>query len=187
MTEHFGIKHAKAVLGWSMGAGQTYQVSHNVSSLPFMCSNKCQWATQFPEFMDIIVPFCGAAKTALHNQVFLEGIKSALLAAKKHSSAGPCAGGQLPKDEEFRTWSEEEKTVGLKAFGRVYAGWGFSQAFYVSHTLFRLQRCADFHSERSCMRHTLVTEILKTSWPTSGKPGLYQKVLNSSSPVTNMN
>ena len=27
VTEHLGIKHARAVLGWSMGAGQTYQVS----------------------------------------------------------------------------------------------------------------------------------------------------------------
>jgi homoserine acetyltransferase len=26
VTEHLGVKHAKAVLGWSMGAGQTYQV-----------------------------------------------------------------------------------------------------------------------------------------------------------------
>lgn len=113
ITEHLDIKHARAVLGWSMGAGQTYQ-----------------WATMYPDFMDICVPFCGAAKTSLHNQVFLEGVKSALLAAKSHSSAGSCKDGILPKGEEFRTWGEEEKTVGLKAFGRVYAGWGFSQAFY---------------------------------------------------------
>lgn len=113
VTEHLGVTHARAVLGWSMGAGQTYQ-----------------WATQFPDFMDIAVPFCGAAKTSLHNQVFLEGVKSALLAAKGHSSAGSCKGGVLPKGEEYRTWTEEEKAIGLKAFGRVYAGWGFSQAFY---------------------------------------------------------
>ena len=25
VTQHLGIKHARAVLGWSMGAGQTYQ------------------------------------------------------------------------------------------------------------------------------------------------------------------
>ena len=113
VTEHLSIKHARAVLGWSMGAGQTYQ-----------------WATSYPDFMDVCVPFCGSAKTSLHNQVFLEGVKSALLAAKKHSSAGCCADGALPTGEEYRTWSAEEKKVGLKAFGRVYAGWGFSQAFY---------------------------------------------------------
>lgn len=113
VTELFGIKHVRAVVGWSMGAGQTFQ-----------------WATSYPSFMDIAVPFCGSAKTALHNQVFLEGIKSALLAAKKHTSGGSCNDGVLPQGEEFRIWTAEEKKVGLKAFGRNYAGWGFSQAFY---------------------------------------------------------
>jgi hypothetical protein len=57
-------------------------------------------------------------------------VKSALLAAKKHSSAGSCNDGAFPEGEKYRTWTAEEKEVGLKAFGRVYAGWGFSQAFY---------------------------------------------------------
>jgi len=96
-----------------MGAGQTYQ-----------------WATTYPDFMEICVPFCGSAKTSLHNKTFLEGVKSALLTAKKHTSAGSSKGGNLPKGEEYRTWTAEEKEAGLKAFGRVYAGWGFSQAFY---------------------------------------------------------
>jgi homoserine acetyltransferase len=113
VTQHLGITHARAVLGWSMGAGQTYQ-----------------WATQYPDFMDIAVPFCGSAKTSLHNQVFLEGVKSALLAAKLHPSAGSCAGGNPPTGETSRVWTAQEKDVGLRAFGRVYAGWGFSQAFY---------------------------------------------------------
>jgi len=68
VTEHLGIKHARAVIGWSMGAGQTYQ-----------------WATSYSEFLDIAVPFCGSAKTSLHNQVFLEGEKYALLADGKTS------------------------------------------------------------------------------------------------------
>jgi len=113
VTERLGITHVRAVLGWSMGAGQTYQ-----------------WTTQFPDFMDVAVPFCGSAKTSLHNQVFLEGAKAALLAAKKQPSAGSCLGGVLPKGESYRAWTTEEKDIGLKAFGRVYAGWGFSQSFY---------------------------------------------------------
>ncbi|KAH8589990.1 homoserine acetyltransferase family protein-like protein [Bisporella sp. PMI_857] len=113
VTEHLGIKHARAVIGWSMGAAQTYQ-----------------WATSYTDFMDICVPFCGAAKTSLHNQVFLEGVKSALLAAKKHPSAGVSQDGVFPKGEDYRVWTNEEKNIGLRAFGRVYAGWGFSQAFY---------------------------------------------------------
>lgn len=113
ITEHLGIKHARAVLGWSMGAGQTYQ-----------------WVTSYPDFMDLGIPFCGSAKTSLHNQVFLEGTKSALLAAKKQSSAGSGKDGILPKGENYRTWTAQEEQTALKAFGRVYAGWGFSQTFY---------------------------------------------------------
>lgn len=90
-----------------MGAGQTYQ-----------------WTTQYPEFMDLAVPFCGSAKTSLHNQVFLEGVKSALLASKAMSSAGSKEGAmKINGKEQERKWSEEEKKVGLKAFGRGYAGW----------------------------------------------------------------
>lgn len=110
VTEELGVKHARMVLGWSMGAGQTYQ-----------------WLTQYPDFMDLGVPFCGSARTSLHNQVFLEGVKSALLAAKGASSAGSAA-GELA--QTYRAWTQEERITGLKAFGRVYAGWGFSQAFY---------------------------------------------------------
>lgn len=113
VTKHLGITHARAVVGWSMGAAQTFQ-----------------WATQYPEFMDIAVPFCGSAKTSLHNQVFLEGVKSALLAVKDTRSAGSGAVGVQEGQPEARIWSAREKEVGLKALGRVYAGWGFSQAFY---------------------------------------------------------
>ncbi|KAI1487298.1 Alpha/Beta hydrolase protein [Biscogniauxia mediterranea] len=112
VTEGLGIAHVRCVLGWSMGAGQTYQ-----------------WATQYPDFMDLAVPFCGSAKTSLHNQVFLEGVKSAVLAAKGAASAGSCRGETTPASR-YRGWTAEERENGLKALGRVYAGWGFSQAFY---------------------------------------------------------
>ncbi|KAI0123216.1 Alpha/Beta hydrolase protein [Xylariales sp. AK1849] len=112
VTEKLGIKHAKCILGWSMGAGQTYQ-----------------WITQYPDFMDRAVPFCGSARTSPHNQVFLEGVKSALLAAKATASGGICQGESTPASA-YRGWTVEERANGLKALGRVYAGWGFSQAFY---------------------------------------------------------
>ncbi|GAM87476.1 hypothetical protein ANO11243_055010 [Dothideomycetidae sp. 11243] len=112
VTKGLGIKRAFAVLGWSMGAGQSYQ-----------------WGTQYPDFMDVLVPFCGSAKTSLHNQVFLEGVKSALVAPKQASSAGICAGQKYPRHDEG-SWSKEQREAGLKALGRVYAGWGFSQTFY---------------------------------------------------------
>lgn len=90
-----------------MGAGQTFQ-----------------WITQYPDMMEIAVPFCGTAKTSLHNQVFLEGVKSAMLAAKGIRSAGPKEGGVKGEGvDQKRVWTEEEKIVGMKAFGRGYAGW----------------------------------------------------------------
>lgn len=89
-----------------MGGAQTYQ-----------------WATQYRGFMDLAVPFCGSAKTALHNQVFLEGVKSALLAVKGIRSAGSGSGGVLASGQTLRKWSDPEKEIGLKAFGRAYAGW----------------------------------------------------------------
>lgn len=81
--------------------------------------------------MDFLIPFCGSAKTSLHNQVFLEGVKTALIAPKSGVSAGICAGETYPSNNTAAsTWSTEQSSVGLKALGRVYAGWGFSQAFY---------------------------------------------------------
>ena len=89
-----------------MGAGQTYQ-----------------WITQYPGFVDIAVPFCGSARTSLHNQVFLEGVKSAVLAAKGLRSGGSGAIAAAGEGAKRITWTNEEKIVALKALGRVYAGW----------------------------------------------------------------
>ncbi|KAF2261766.1 homoserine acetyltransferase [Lojkania enalia] len=113
VTKHLGVNHARMVLGWSMGAGQTYQ-----------------WATQYPDFMDLIAPFCGSAKTSLHNQVMLEGVKSALYAAKGTSSGGLVKPDVHTAKYGYSSFLPETKTTGLKALGRVYAGWGFSQTFY---------------------------------------------------------
>lgn len=113
VTKHLGVKHAKAVLGWSMGAGQTFQ-----------------WATQYPDFMDFVVPFCGSAKTSLHNQAMLEGVKSALYAAKGTSSGGVAKPEMSTAEPGYAPFTTEARMSGLKALGRVYSGWGFSQAFY---------------------------------------------------------
>lgn len=97
LTEQFAIEQIALVAGWSMAACQSYQ-----------------WAAQYPDMVRNILPFCGSAKTSIHNIVFLEGVKAALTADQNfqggHYSTPP--------------------TAGLKAFGRVYAGWAFSQTFY---------------------------------------------------------
>jgi homoserine O-acetyltransferase len=73
-----------------------------------------QWAVAYPEMVERIAPFCGSTVTSEHNQVFLEGVKAALTA-----------------DEAFRGgWYDQPPVIGLRAAARVYAGWGFSQAFY---------------------------------------------------------
>jgi len=73
-----------------------------------------QWAAQYPNMVKAILPFCASSKTSIHNHVFLEGVKAALTADKKW------------KNGKYK----RQPTDGLKAFGRVYAGWAFSQDFY---------------------------------------------------------
>lgn len=72
------------------------------------------WGALYPDMMDLLAPFCGSAKCSRHNFVFLEGVKAALTA-----------------DDAFRDgWYVDKPQKGLRAAARVYAGWGFSQAFY---------------------------------------------------------
>jgi homoserine O-acetyltransferase/O-succinyltransferase len=97
MTERFDIKHIRLVVGWSMGALQTFH-----------------WGALYPDMMDLLAPFCGSAKCSRHNFVFLEGVKAALTADTAWKEG----------------WYTEKPARGLRAAARVYAGWGFSQAFY---------------------------------------------------------
>ncbi len=72
------------------------------------------WGVLFPDRVEKIMAICGSAKTSPHNFVFLEGVKAALTA-----------------DEAWQDgWFATQPVRGFRAFGRVYAGWGLSQAFY---------------------------------------------------------
>ena len=95
--DQLGIEKIALVTGWSMAGCQSYQ-----------------WAAQYPDMVEAILPFCASAKTSPHNFVFLEGVKAALCADQAWN------GGDY----------DSAPVAGLKAFGRVYAGWAFSQAFY---------------------------------------------------------
>ena len=88
MAELFGVDRVKLVYGWSMGAQQAYH-----------------WAALFGDSVERIVVNCGSARTAPHNFVFLEGVRTAVQAAKTPEA-------------------------GLRAMGRIYAGWALSQTFY---------------------------------------------------------
>jgi homoserine O-acetyltransferase len=62
VTERFGIRNIALVVGWSMGAQQTFQ-----------------WAVSHADRVERIAPFCGTAQTTPHNAVFLEGLRAALM------------------------------------------------------------------------------------------------------------
>ncbi len=71
-------------------------------------------AALYPERVSSLLAVCGSARTSPHNRVFLAGIKAALLA-----------------DPDFAQGRyREPPRRGLGAFGRVYAGWAYSQAFF---------------------------------------------------------
>lgn len=95
--DHLGIGKIALVAGWSMAGCQSYQ-----------------WAAQYSDMVQAILPFCASARTSPHNFVFLEGVKAALCADQTWN------GGDY----------DNPPVAGLKAFGRVYAGWAFSQTFY---------------------------------------------------------
>lgn len=72
------------------------------------------WAALYPDAVERLAVICGAAKTSPHNQVFIEGVRATLTA------------DALYQDGRFVGVPER----GLRAMGRVYAGWAMSQAFY---------------------------------------------------------
>lgn len=72
------------------------------------------WAALHPEMVERMAAICGSAKTSPHNFVFLEGVKAALTADPQWQDG----------------WFNAPPVRGLRAMGRVYAGWAMSQAFY---------------------------------------------------------
>jgi homoserine O-acetyltransferase len=72
------------------------------------------WGALYPGEVERICAVCGSARTSPHNLVFIEGVKAALTG-----------------DAAWRDgWFEGKPERGLRAMGRVYAGWAMSQAFY---------------------------------------------------------
>ncbi|MBR3121156.1 MAG: alpha/beta fold hydrolase [Oceanobacillus sp.] len=73
-----------------------------------------QWGASYPDMVERIAPFCGGAKTWPQAYVVLDGMKAALMAAVGFDSS-----------KLNQLTSADMRTV-----GRVYAGWGLSQAYY---------------------------------------------------------
>jgi homoserine O-acetyltransferase len=72
------------------------------------------WGAIFPDRVARICAVCGSARTSIHNKVFLQGVRAAL------------TGDPSWRGDHFA----EHPVRGLRAMGRVYAGWAMSQAFY---------------------------------------------------------
>ncbi|MEC7256999.1 MAG: alpha/beta fold hydrolase [Pseudomonadota bacterium] len=91
-------------------------------ALVYGCSMGAQqalhWGAMFPDRVHRICAVCGSAKTSIHNRVFLEGV-IATLTGDPHWQGNHFSG---------------EPERGLRAMGRVYAGWAMSQAFYREKT-----------------------------------------------------
>jgi homoserine O-acetyltransferase len=72
------------------------------------------WAACHPDMVERAAIVCGSARCSPYNHVFLEGVKAA-----------------LTTDPNFRDGRFAAKpSAGLRAMGRVYAGWAMSHAFY---------------------------------------------------------
>lgn len=72
------------------------------------------WAACHPDMVERAAVVCGSARCSPYNHVFLEGVKTALTA-----------------DPAFRDGRFIAKpSAGLRAMGRVYAGWAMSHAYY---------------------------------------------------------
>ena len=72
------------------------------------------WGAIFPDQVARICAVCGSARTSAHNRLFLEGVRATL------------TGDPHWQGDHFTA----HPTRGLRAMGRVYAGWAMSQAFY---------------------------------------------------------
>jgi homoserine O-acetyltransferase len=100
LSEELDVERVALVVGWSMGGQQAYE-----------------WASWFPDRVARAAVLCGAARTAPHTHVFLEGMRAALTADAAYA------------DGDYR----DPPRRGLRAIGRAWAGWALSQAFYRAH------------------------------------------------------
>jgi homoserine O-acetyltransferase len=72
------------------------------------------WAARYPDMVERAAVVCGSARCSPYNYVFLEGVKAT-----------------LTTDSAWQDGRFVAKPVaGLRAMGRVYAGWAMSHAYY---------------------------------------------------------
>ena len=77
----------------------------------------CLWSVTEPDRVARLLMVCGTARTTPHNRVFLESLLAALEADPRYGT-------------------DEQPLGGLRAVGRIYAGWAYSQP-WLKQELFR--------------------------------------------------
>ncbi|RHZ50524.1 hypothetical protein CDV55_100179 [Aspergillus turcosus] len=107
VTQHLGFTSLDAVIGHSMGGQQAYYwaVMHSSPHSPN------------PSFVKSVVVICASAKTSAINLAFLEGPIAALEASADYANGTYREKGIMPVN-------------GVRAFGRVYAAWLTSPAWF---------------------------------------------------------
>lgn len=107
VTKHLGFQSLDSVIGFSMGGQQAYYwaVMHSSPRSPN------------PAFVKSVVAICTSAKTSPLNLAFLEG---------------PMAAMEASQDYAHGTYREKgiQPVEGTRAFGRVYAAWLTSPAWF---------------------------------------------------------
>jgi len=102
LLDSMGIDSIAMIYGYSMGAMQALH-----------------WAVMFPERVERVAAVCGSAQAKDFNIVFLDSLRHAMLLDPD------CA-----EDLEGRLVLSGNCEQGLRAFARIYAGWGMSMEFY---------------------------------------------------------
>lgn len=134
ITDHLGIEHLRLVVGYSMGAQQAFH-----------------WAALHPEMVSAIAPICGTAKTSAHNDLVLEGVRTALCSAT-----------------DFRDgWYEAPPVRALLAFGAVFASVVLCSRFYREQEFARLGLASPADAARffaGSLRRRDANDLLTMLW-----------------------
>jgi homoserine O-acetyltransferase len=79
LTEKLGIKHVRAVMGYSMGGMQTFQ-----------------WAVSHPGFMDVAIPIAGTPRLTSSDMLFLRIVEKAAVDEPAYAGGRYASNPRLP-------------------------------------------------------------------------------------------
>ncbi len=110
VTVHDNVRLQRRLLTERLGIGRVALVT----GWSMAAMQSFEWGASHADMVERIAPFCGTARCWPHNYVFLEAVRAAIRTDAAWQDG----------------WYREKPHRALRAVGRVYAGWGLSQAFY---------------------------------------------------------